>query len=100
MMMEYHIKIYESDHEYFADIEMSGQTTFAGIKAKVYGNREWISLLFLEYLPDHVMGGAVPKGESVLLSFRNDGENIYTYWGEIEPMLYENEDSGEVRFTK
>ena len=30
--------------------------------------------------------------------FRKEESDVYTYWGEIKPMLYENEDSVEIYF--
>ena len=42
--------------------------------------------------------GGMNDTSSVLLSFRKEKSDIYTYWGEIKPMLYENEDSGEIYF--
>lgn len=97
LFMDYKITIYQEEEEHFADIKMTGQTTQASIRAEVYGNDEWISLVFQQYLPDHVMGG-INDTSSVLLSFRKEESDIYTYWGELKPMLYENEDSGKIYF--
>lgn len=99
MVMDYEIDIYQEDGKYFADIYQDGQTTMVRVRARVYGNEEWISMVFEEYLPDHSIGLNC-EGESVLLSFRSDNENICTYWGSIEPMLYDNESSGGVYFEK
>ncbi|MBP3459739.1 MAG: hypothetical protein J6K58_11085 [Lachnospiraceae bacterium] len=98
MMMDYEIKIYKEE-DYYADIIIDGQTTLARAKAEVYGNREWISLTFLEYLPENIIGMYAKKND-VLISFRKDNREIYTYWGEIEPMLYDNEESGKIYFQK
>lgn len=99
MMMDYKIKVLEgNDEKLYAEIEINGQTTFASIKAEVYGCEEWVGFVFLEYLPDNITGIGTNKG--VLLSFRKHYQNIYTYWGEIQPMLYENEMSGRIYFKK
>ena len=97
LFMDYKITIYQEEEKYFADIKITGQTTQTSIKAEGYGDDEWISLVFQQYLPDHVMGG-INDTSSVLLSFRKEESDVYTYWGEIKPMLYENEDSGEIYF--
>lgn len=99
MIMDYKMEIYEEEGDYYADIAMDGQTTLARAKAKVYGDEEWISLTFLEYLPDNIIGISSEKND-VLISFRRENEEIYTYWGDIKPMFYENEKSGKVYFTK
>jgi len=98
LIMDYKVTIYSQKDDYFANIEIMGQTTAVSVKAKLYGDEEWISLIFLEYLPNHVIGLS-SKDNSVLLSFRKEESDIYTYWGEIEPMLYENQDSGKIYFA-
>lgn len=98
MIMNYEIKIYKEEY-YYADIIIDGQTTLARAKAEIYGNEEWISLTFLEYLPENIIGIYAKKND-VLISFRKDNQEIYTYWGKIEPMLYDNEESGKIYFQK
>lgn len=97
MVMDYSINIYSIDNIFYANIEIVGQSTWAVIKAKVYGNKEWISLVFLEDLQDNKTFAGKPN--DVLLSFRKEETDILTYWGKIEPMLYENEVSGNLYFT-
>lgn len=99
MGMSYEIEIYEEEERYFAEIEIMGQTTMASAKAEVDGDENEIRLLFREYLPDHVIGLKCDKGDVVLRFVRQD-EELYTYWGEIQPLLYENEESGRAYFVK
>lgn len=99
MGMDYEIRIYEEEGEYYADLYQGGQTTMVRARAKVYGDNEWISLIFEEYLQDHNIGLNC-KGNCVLLSFRCEEEDIYTYWGETEPLLYDDEYCGEIYFKK
>ena len=99
MIMDYNVTIYSQKDDYFADIEIMGQTTAVSVRAKLYGDDEWISLIFLEYLANHVIGLS-SKANSVLISFRKEESEIYTYWGGINPMLYKNEDSGKIYFAK
>ena len=99
MIMDYKVTIYNQKDDYFANIEIVGQTTEVSVKAKLHGDSERISLIFIEFLPNHVIGLSC-SDDSILLSFERNATSIYTYWGEIEPMLYENQDSGKVYFEK
>ena len=72
--------------------------TYTKIRAGVYGDEECINLVFLEYLPEN-MGNEI-YDDCELLSFRKDGEDIYTYWGKVEAIFYENRNQGEIYFTK
>jgi len=98
MVMNYEIKIYKEE-QYYADIMIDGQTTLARAKAELHGDEEWIILTFLEYLPENIAGIYAEKND-VLISFRRDNQKLYTYWGEIVPMMYDNEESGEIYFQK
>lgn len=98
MVMDYNIKIYNEGGIYYADLEIVGQTTWIHVKANVYGDAEWISLVNYQELPDNMTFNA--KSNVVMISFRKKNENIYTYWGEIEPMLIENAESGKNYFVK
>lgn len=91
------VEIYKEDGEYLARIDEEGQVTNK-ILAKVYGNEEWVSFVFVDYLPDSILYKNKKKG--VLLSFRNDDGKIHPYWGEIQPMLEESENSEEIYFEK
>lgn len=99
MVMDYEMEIYKEEGRCFAEIEKMGQTTMASIRAEVDGNEDEIRLLFREYLPDHIIGFHCEKGDVVLRFTRENGE-LYTYWGEMGPLLYENEESGRVYFTQ
>lgn len=99
MGMEYEIEIYEEEGRYFAEIEKIGQTTMASAKAEVDGDENEISLFFREYLPDHVIGLKCDKGD-MILRFVRQNEKLYTYWGKMQPLLYENEESGRAYFVK
>ncbi|MBD5555023.1 MAG: hypothetical protein HDQ95_06705 [Roseburia sp.] len=98
MVMEFEITIYENG---YADIYVNGQTTFIQIRAKVYGSSEQISFVFSERLP----GDATSRewdSSDVLLYFKKDGDDIYTYWGELKDtvLLYSDQISGEIYFVK
>lgn len=99
IMMDYVIEIYKKNDNYYAEIAIDGQTTLVRAKAKVDGDEDFISLRFLEYLPDHRVG-LCSEINDVLISFKKENGDIYTYWGEILPMLYKNEESGNVYFEK
>lgn len=102
MMMDYRMKIYRDNDTYYADIEIDGQTTLARIRAEagLESGSDRIELVFCEYLPGHINGGAnAEEGEVLLVLERKNGE-ILTHWGKIVPMLYENEESGKVYFVK
>lgn len=101
MFLDYKIKIYkDASQSYYANILIDGQTTAASGKAKVIGNEKWIDLIFLEYLPDHISGGFPNKEDSILISFERVDGMLLTYWGEILPMLYDNEEPGRIYFEK
>ncbi len=101
MFMDYRIEIYKGlEGEYYANISINGQTTAAAGKAKVCGDEKQIELIFLEYLPDHMGGGFSDEENGVLIRFEKAGDELYTYWGEIAPMLYANEITGKVYFKK
>lgn len=97
MVMDYAIKIYKEDNRYWADLEIIGQTTWVNVQTEIYGDEEWISFVFSKELPNNMS----EMDESVVLfSFRKAESEIYTYWGDIQPMLYENQHSGRIYFSK
>lgn len=100
MFMSYEISIYKEEGNYYAEISIDGQTTMAHARARVYGSENWISMVFEDYYPDHLVGGFLNHGNSVLISLQKEEEEILTYWGEITPMLHENEPSGKCYFEK
>lgn len=85
MFMDYNIDIYKENGQYYADVVVNGHLTGINLKAKLYGNEEWVSLVIAEYNPDHITGLS-EKENTVLLSLRKQGEEIYTYWGVLEAM--------------
>lgn len=98
MVMVYDIFIYKEGHDYFANVEICGQTTYVNIKCRVYGDKEWISIVYEEPLLDNFNWWG--EKEDVVLSFRSENENIYTYWGEVEPMILEDGISGKIFFKR
>ncbi|MFW6029859.1 MAG: DUF5991 domain-containing protein [Halanaerobiales bacterium] len=96
--MEYNINIYHDNKEYFANIYVNGFQTNKKIKAQVKGDKERIDLIFKTYLPKST-GESIDEGE-ILLTFKKENSDIYTYWQEIQPILPENSDSGKLYFTK
>lgn len=99
MIMDYNISIYEEKQKYYADIVVIGQTTNTAIKAEVEGDEKEISLVFQSYLPEHVIGVNAEQGD-VLLRLRQENSDLYTYWEKLTPMLYKNEVSGNIYFTR
>ena len=93
MFMDYDINIYKENNQYYADVVVNGQMTGINLKARLYGNDEWISLVIEEYNPEHVTG--LSKMENtVLLSLERQGEDIYTYWGVLHPLAEDLPSSG------
>lgn len=79
-LRDYDITIYEEDGQYYADLKISGGGIGIDVKAKPFGNDEWISLVLIGYNPGH-KSGLETMENGVLLSLRKQGEDIYTYWG-------------------
>ena len=96
MMLDYKLTIYEEAGEYYADMDACGQTTNAHLRAKVYGNDEWISLVFDKELEGNHWK---PKDDTLLMSFRKDKTDIYTYWAHYKPLVG-NPNVGSVCFSK
>lgn len=85
MGMLYDIEIYKENNQYYADVVVNGHMTAIDLKAKLYGNEEWVSLVIEEYNPEHITG--LSKMENtVLLSLSKQEEELYTYWGVLEPL--------------
>ena len=97
MVMQYTIQIYKQKGEYYADIEIVGQTTLTYMRAKVYGDEEWISIIFDEYTAENITDLAFEESD-MLVSMRRDGNTIYTYWSEMEPLLLQTK-SGDICFV-
>lgn len=96
--MQYNINIYKENGSYYAKIYIDGFQTTKRIKAKVISNQGGVDLVFETYLPDST-GEDLKKGD-ILLGFKKVDSDIYTNWGEIEPILPENKTSGKVYFTR
>lgn len=95
MFMAYDINIYKENNQYYADVEVNGQMTGINLRAKLYGNNEWVSLVINEYYPEHVTGLSRMEN-SVFISLRRQGDEVLTYWGTMIPLIIENEESGNV----
>lgn len=99
IFMNYHITVYKEANEYWAVVEIFGQTTMESIKARVFGCEDWISLSFAEYTSDNITGLGY-EANDVLISLKREDDEIYTFWGKIEPMLYLDTKSGEICFVQ
>lgn len=80
MFMAYEMELYKENDRYYADVKADGHMTGINLRAKLYGNDEWVSLVIDEYYPEH-KSGLENMENMVLLSLRRQGENLYTYWG-------------------
>jgi len=88
MNMFYSVNIIKEKRQYTAHIYIDGFQTMTRIKADVKGGEKSIQLLFKEYLDDNVY--SITNEKNVLLSFLLDGSEILTVWGEITPMVLDN----------
>lgn len=94
----YNLDIYKETGIYYATIEIDGYQTIQRLKAIVKGDEEFISLIFELYLPDNQ--SEPYKENDILLSLEKKNSEIYTYWGKINPIVEENNESGKVYFVK
>ena len=92
------IEIYKNNEEYFANVNIDGWMTMKRIIAKISGDKNKIDILFEGYDADDVHYEPLVKGD-ILLSLSKEDSQIITAWGEITPMLKENEKDG-VYFQK
>lgn len=98
---DYLIRIYREGDQYYADISICGPDTKVSVKAAVYRiPEEYIAFFFLEYLPDHMTGTFSDADDHALLLLRQMGDEVYTYWEDITPMLEENEKPGIICFRR
>lgn len=95
--MEYSVKIYKDNDNYFAGVTIDGFQTMYRIKAEIKGDESSIDVVLLEYLPDSMT--CIDIG-SVLFSFEREDSKLLTCWGEIKPILIQNEESRKVYFHK
>ena len=96
MTLDYKLTIYEEAGKYYADMDAYGWMTDDHLRAKVYGNDEWISLVFDKELEGNHLK---PKDDTLLMSFRKDKTDIYTYWAHYKPSVG-NPNVGSVCFSK
>jgi hypothetical protein len=96
--MEYRVSITE-DFDWrlpSAYIEINGFQTEMAIQAWVFGNANYVEIVFdgdgyIEIDPK--IRSLFRHGE-IILSFTRDGDDIYTTWGRLQPMLPGNSGSG------
>ena len=69
------------------------------IKSKVFGNKEWVSIILLEYLDKGILSSDSKKND-LLISFRRENSDIYTYWGKLCTYIWEHKQSNEIYFKK
>jgi len=94
--MFYRVSILEENGEYYGDIYIDGFQTLTRIRTKVLGDAESITLSFLEYLPENTFESFI-EGD-ILLSFKKKDSKLYTFWGEIQPLIPENAESRKICF--
>ena len=95
----YEITIYEENNSYFSNILIEGRCIYPGTKlcARVYGNEEWISLTLIG--PTGILSTG-SKVDDLLMSFRRENDDIYTYWGKLRSYVPENATSNMIHFEK
>lgn len=97
MIWLYEINIYEKSENIFADIKIDGFQTQKRIRAKVVESDNKLNFIFSSYLPDNVY--EIYKEGEVLFTFEKKEAEIITIWGEMSPMVLDNNDHG-VYFRK
>lgn len=96
--MFYSISVHKNKENYYAEIVIFGFQTNIHVLAKVTGDANEIKFTFEKYLPDN-MYELYKKGDN-LLRFQKRNTELFTTWGEIQPMIESNKKSGEVYFKK
>jgi hypothetical protein len=91
-LMLYYIKIFEEDEIVYADIYIDGFQTMSRIRATVVGDQDHIDLLFNNYLPDNVF--EIHEKGDILISFEKKDSQLYTIWGQIQPLRADNIEPG------
>lgn len=89
--MNYYISIYKENDGYNASIDIDGFQTLKRLPAEVSGDENSIKLMKNIYR--RTCYELYDKGD-ILLSFERKIYKIYTFWGEIQPMLEENKSVG------
>lgn len=96
--MYYSIMIYKTKDGIYADISIDGFQRLERLKANVRGDGKLIEISFLEYLPDNLM--ELYNEADILISLERKDSEIYTSWGEIQPIIQSNIDTTDVYFEK
>jgi hypothetical protein len=92
----YFISISEESGSYYAELLLYSTEGMEKLRASVTGDEDEVSLLFDSDLSDDPAVAYEPGDE--LVRFERNGEELYTYWGKIQPLLEENKSSGEAYF--
>jgi len=95
--MVYRLKIYPKNSIYWADINIDGWQTLRRLRARVEGDNDSIQLIFDSYLPEN--HSKLFSTGDLLLTLTKRESKIITKWGEIKPIVRENEKDG-VYFNK
>lgn len=82
-VINYDIKIYEQDKEYYAMISNDGWFTQTRTLAYVIGDRHTIEIRFVETLPEDSLYGSAERYESeeILLKLTQNDAGLQTDWG-------------------
>ena len=88
----YEINIYEYNKEIIADINIDGFQTQKRIRSKVVEDNNKLNFTFFSYLSDNDY--ETYKDGDILLTFEKKDSNIYTIWGEMKPMIHDNNNYG------
>ena len=83
-----------------ANISQDGRMVFGRARALVVGDNNQIDLFLLEYVQELRIGFWDAEENDILLSFVRIEDEIYTYWGFIQPILNTSPESGEVAFER
>ena len=87
--VRYIIDVYNEENDYFAEIIIDGHLIMRKLIVRVSGDENNIDLIYESDEPG-TLREIYEKGD-VLLSLKRDGENIFLEWGELKPVLRENE---------
>ena len=78
--------------EIIADINIDGFQTQKRIRSKVVEDNNKLNFTFFSYLSDNDY--ETYKDGDILLTFEKKDSNIYTIWGEMKPMIHDNNNYG------
>lgn len=74
-------------------LEVDGSQTMTRKKARVVGNANYIEIVFDSSGDDDMFPDSYLPGE-IIVSFSRKGDELYTAWGRLKPMLPENNAPG------